>query len=90
MLPNRCPGQDPRFWKPTDVAERPCPSCGKPIEFWKDDVRRPCPACGTVVANPGLDRGCAAWCRYADRCLGDAAGDDDPSDAGPPAGPSAR
>jgi len=75
MLPNRCPGQDPRFWKPTDIAERLCPSCGAAIEFWKDDVRRPCPACGAVVANPGFDLGCAAWCQYADRCLGDAAAD---------------
>jgi len=78
---DRCPGQDLRFWKPTDIAEHPCPSCGRPIEFWKDDVRRSCPACGTVVPNPGLDMGCAAWCQYADRCLGDAVAA--PAECGP-------
>ena len=75
---DRCPGQDKRFWKPTDIAESPCPSCGAAVEFWKDDVRRRCPACGAMVPNPGLDTGCAAWCRYADQCLGDGAGGDPP------------
>jgi hypothetical protein len=65
---DRCPGQDQRFWKPEDITECRCPHCGDSIEFWKDDIDRPCPHCGRRVANPRFDGGCAAWCRYADRC----------------------
>lgn len=72
MAPERCPGQDQRFWKPGDVRESPCPHCGAAIEFWKDDPARACPGCGRKVANPWFDMGCAQWCRYAEACLGPA------------------
>lgn len=66
----QCPGQDRRYWKPEDIFEEPCPHCGNPIEFWKDDVRVRCPNCKELVTNPRFDPGCAAWCSYADKCLG--------------------
>jgi hypothetical protein len=65
-----CPGQDRRFWKPDDVFEEPCPHCGRAVEFWKDDPRRRCAHCGHLVRNSRFDMGCAAWCAFADRCLG--------------------
>jgi len=70
MAKMKCPGQDPRTWKPEDVKERACPGCGKALEFWKDDVSRKCPECGHRVFNPGLNLGCAEWCRHAEQCLG--------------------
>ena len=65
----KCPGQDQRFWKPEDIFEVPCPSCGKPVEFFKDDWSRACRSCGTRFRNPRIDIGCAEWCRYAKQCI---------------------
>jgi len=69
----KCPGQDPTFWKPEDIFETLCPYCSHSIEFWKNDVTRPCPGCKQQVANPRFNPGCAAWCEYADKCLGEMA-----------------
>jgi len=66
----RCPGQDMRFWKPGDIFEIQCPKCLKKIEFFKDEVRHRC-ECGHEVINPKMDLGCAAWCQYAEQCVGD-------------------
>lgn len=66
----KCPGQDQRFWKPDDIFEVQCPGCGAAIEFWKDEPSLKCPECRKLVVNPRLDLGCAAWCQYADECLG--------------------
>lgn len=66
----KCPGQDRRFWKATDIFESPCPHCTATIEFWKDDPRRRCGGCGRVIRNPRIDLGCAKWCKYAAQCLG--------------------
>ena len=65
----RCPGQDMRFWKPGDIFEAQCPKCERKIEFFKDEVRRRC-GCGHEVVNPKMDLGCAAWCQYAEQCVG--------------------
>lgn len=73
MAFSTCPGQDRRFWKPEDIFEAPCPSCGSQVEFWKDDVRLECSECGAKVVNPRFDPGCAQWCPYAEECLGDLA-----------------
>ncbi|WP_258360288.1 phage terminase large subunit family protein [Moorella sulfitireducens (nom. illeg.)] len=73
MSVGRCPGQDRRYWKPGDIFEEPCPHCGGMIEFWKDDVTLRCPHCRRVVTNPRFDPGCAAWCSYASKCLGEMA-----------------
>lgn len=67
---SKCPGQDTRFWKPNDVYAVECPKCGKPVEFFKDDIRRRCKKCGHMFINPRLDLGCARWCQYADQCVG--------------------
>jgi hypothetical protein len=75
MAVSQCPGQDKRFWKPTDVFELPCSYCGEPLEFWKDDLRRRCHACGRIVPNPRFDLGCAQWCQFSAKCLGQPAGD---------------
>ncbi len=73
MLSSKCPGQDRRYWKPEDIYEMECPDCGNILEFWKTDVRVRCEKCRRLVSNPRFDLGCAAWCPYADYCLGDVA-----------------
>lgn len=67
----RCPGRDTLYWKPEDVFETPCPACGRAVEFFKDDVTRKCKNCGHKFPNPRLDMGCAEWCPYAEKCLGE-------------------
>ncbi len=66
----KCPGQDSRYWKPGAIFDVKCPGCGTMIEFFKDDTRRRCPNCGQEVPNPEMDFGCAAYCPYAEHCLG--------------------
>ncbi|MHC4624249.1 MAG: HD domain-containing protein [Planctomycetota bacterium] len=66
----RCPGQDQRFWKPGDIFEVKCPTCGQTVEFFKDEPKLKCRNCGQEVANPKIDLGCAEWCQYAEQCLG--------------------
>jgi endogenous inhibitor of DNA gyrase (YacG/DUF329 family) len=65
----RCPGQDPRFWKPGNIFDVKCPGCGKNVEFFKDEPKMKCRNCGRTMANPKLDLGCAQWCQYAQQCL---------------------
>jgi predicted RNA-binding Zn-ribbon protein involved in translation (DUF1610 family) len=64
-----CPGQDTRYWKPEDIFEHPCVSCGNPVEFFKNDLRRQCPNCGASTINPRNDLACAQWCKHAKECL---------------------
>lgn len=66
----RCPGQDQRFWKPDDIFEVECPSCGEPVEFFKDEPQLKCRQCAHTVINPKIDLGCAEWCQHAEQCLG--------------------
>ncbi len=66
----RCPGQDTRYWKEDAIFEVPCPFCGRELEFFKDDTSRRCPSCGRQVPNPRMDFSCAAYCKYAEQCLG--------------------
>jgi len=66
----RCPGQDQRFWKPEDIFEVECASCGKAVEFFKDEPQLKCRHCGHTVINPKIDLGCAEWCQHAQQCLG--------------------
>jgi hypothetical protein len=70
MLFDKCPGQDKRFWKPEDIFDIVCPSCGQPVEFFKDEPKRKCSGCGEGVRNPRVWEGCAKWCPYAEQCLG--------------------
>ena len=65
----KCPGQDPRFLKPRDIAEAQCQSCGRTVEFWPDEAVRRCPRCGRRTANPRLNLRCLEWCAHAEACL---------------------
>lgn len=65
----KCPGQDTQNWKPGDIFEAPCQSCGRILEFFKDDTSRKCKGCGVRVPNPKLDFGCAEYCEFAEQCL---------------------
>jgi hypothetical protein len=67
----KCPGQDMQFWKAGDIFEVACPRCGGTVEFFKDDTARRCGHCGHRFANPKMDFGCAAYCPYAEQCIGD-------------------
>ena len=66
----KCPGQDTQYWKPGAIFEVKCPECGGDVEFFKDDTTRKCRACGHRFVNPQMDFGCAAYCQYAEQCLG--------------------
>ena len=66
----RCPGQDTQYWKPGAIFEVRCPRCDHPVEFFKDDPSRRCGHCGHRFANPSMDFGCAAYCQFAEQCLG--------------------
>jgi DNA-directed RNA polymerase subunit RPC12/RpoP/predicted HD phosphohydrolase len=59
-----------QYWKPGAIYEVECPSCGKVVEFFKDDTARKCGGCGHRFVNPKMDFGCAAYCPYAEQCLG--------------------
>jgi HD superfamily phosphohydrolase YqeK len=67
----KCPGQDSRYWKPGAIFETECPEFKKPVEFFKDDTMRKCGHCGHRFVNPNMDFGCAAYCKFADQCLGE-------------------
>jgi hypothetical protein len=67
----KCAGQDRRYWKPGAIFEVKCPECGAQVEFFKDDTYRRCQECGFQFLNPSMDFGCASYCRYAERCIGD-------------------
>jgi hypothetical protein len=59
-----------QYWKPGAIFEANCPKCGGIVEFFKDDTARKCGACGHRFVNPQMDFGCAAYCPYAEQCLG--------------------
>ena len=70
MMGIRCPGQDTAFWDFSAVYDIKCPKCGQPVEFFKDEPARMCKKCGHEFVNPKMDFGCAAYCKYAEQCLG--------------------
>jgi len=65
-----CPGQDTRYWRPGDIFEVACATCGAAVEFFKDEATRKCSHCRTRIKNPRLALGCAQWCEHAKECLG--------------------
>ena len=67
----KCPGQDTQYWKPGAIFEAKCPKCDSNVEFFKDDTTRLCKNCGHRFLNPSMDFGCAAYCQYAEQCIGD-------------------
>ena len=66
----KCPGQDSRYWNNDAIFEAKCPECGGDVEFFKDDTSRKCKKCGHRFLNPGMDFGCASYCKYAEQCIG--------------------
>lgn len=66
----KCPGQDTQYWTAGAIFEAKCPQCGAIVEFFKDDTSRKCGKCGHRFVNPKMDFGCAAYCQYAEQCLG--------------------
>lgn len=73
MVSSKCPGQDMRYWTYDSIVEADCPDCGNSMEFWKTDIRLRCRNCGKMVVNKKFNLGCAAWCSFAEQCLGEAA-----------------
>lgn len=67
----KCPGQDTQYWRAGAIFDARCPKCGAGVEFFKDDTTRKCGQCGHRFINPQMDFGCAAYCQYAEQCLGD-------------------
>ena len=67
----KCPGQDTQYWNEGAIFDATCPQCGRSVEFFKDDTTRKCHHCGHRFVNPRMDFGCAAYCAYAEQCLGD-------------------
>ena len=67
----KCPGQDTQYWQADAIFDVKCPECGKTVEFFKDDTMRKCNHCGHRFMNPQMDFGCAAYCQFADQCIGD-------------------
>ncbi len=66
----KCPGQDTQYWKENSIFETKCPECGSIVEFFKDDPARKCANCGKKFVNPKMDFGCAAYCQFAEQCIG--------------------
>ena len=66
----KCPGQDTMYWKPGAIFDTKCPKCGHKVEFFKDDISRKCPNCGYKFINPKMDFGCASYCPFAEKCMG--------------------
>lgn len=59
-----------QYWNNEAIFEVKCPNCGNQVEFYKDDTNRRCHHCGNRFVNPKMDFGCAAYCQYAEQCLG--------------------
>lgn len=62
----RCPGSDMRNLR---VSYHPCPKCGKPVEFFSDELRMRCPHCKTMVVREDSPS-CIQYCHAAKDCLG--------------------
>jgi len=67
---SRCPGQDTQTWGFDAIFEMDCPKCGKPVEFFKDEMKHKCASCGERVFNERMNMGCAKWCPSAASCVG--------------------
>ena len=59
-----------QYWTDGAIFDIECPKCSKSVEFYKDDTSRKCGHCGHRFVNPKMDFGCAAYCQFAEQCLG--------------------
>ena len=64
------------------MFDSPCPKCGCPVEFFKDESSGRCPKCGHRFKNPNVSFDCAKWCEYAQQCLGVVPESGTPTDPG--------
>ena len=62
----KCPGQDTRK---LTVSYHPCPTCGKLVEFFSDELMVKCPACRNEVHKDTVPS-CIQWCKAARSCIG--------------------
>ena len=69
-LPQKCPGQESRYWTGDPAVEVPCPECGAAIEIFHDEESGRCRSCGRRVPNPNRVADCTKWCSLAEVCLG--------------------
>jgi len=58
----KCTGNNTHEWGPEAIFEVECPSCGSPVEFFKDEITRTCPQCRQNVSNDRKDFGCSRDC----------------------------
>ena len=59
-----------QYWESDAIFDVNCPECGADVEFYKDDTTRKCGGCGHRFVNPKMDFGCAAYCKFAEQCIG--------------------
>lgn len=63
-----CPGAQ-KFRQPEPEIIK-CPSCGREVEIWTDEIKATCPNCKqTIMRKVGAT--CLDWCRYAKECAGE-------------------
>lgn len=63
-----CPGSK-KFRQP-EPENLNCPSCGREVEMWTDEIQRACPHCKSVILRKQEGASCLDWCRYAKECVG--------------------
>lgn len=63
-----CPGSK-KFRQP-EPENLKCPSCGREVEMWTDEIQRSCPYCKAVILRKLEGASCLDWCRYAKECVG--------------------
>lgn len=66
-LDKSCPGS--RKIRNPIPENFPCPSCGRDVEIWTDELKATCPNCKTRVFRE-RQVSCIDWCPYAKECVG--------------------
>lgn len=64
-----CPGIK-NLIGPVEIILRTCPSCGKEVEFFSDEVETKCDNCGRTLHRE-VTPSCVTWCQYAEKCIKD-------------------
>ncbi len=63
-----CPGS--KKFKEPQPENLKCPSCGREVEMWTDEIQRACPHCKKIILRKQEGATCLDWCRYAKECVG--------------------
>lgn len=64
-----CPGAK-RFKQPEPEIIK-CPSCGRDLETWSDEIQAACPHCKKAFMREPKGASCLDWCKYARECVGE-------------------